>query len=479
MKEVHSEGEEIGLEEVRRAIKKLKNGKAGGVCGIQAEMVKAGGFTMIRWLKEVFDVAWRSGRTPQEWREAIIIPIHKKGCKAECGNYRGISLLSVVGKVYARILSDRLREETNGVVMDKQGGFRPGRGCVVDQIFNVRQVIEKVIEKDRVAFAAFVDLEKAYDSVSRDKLWLALKEHNVSKQLLSAMQSLYENGWARVRVGERESPQVQVRKGVRQGCPLSPWLFNVFIDKIVSEARKRFQGSVRLSTGQVEVLLFADDLVVLAESEEALQNNLQVVNDELEVWGMRANWLKTKVMRIARKPEECRIEVNSERVEQIEEMKYLGAMISGNGSMDGEVELRIGMAARMIGAIGSSVLGRKELTKGTKLRVVNAMVLPTLTYGCETWTLQTRHRGRVEAMQMRVMRRIEGVTRLDSIRNVDLRDRLKQEGVLDLVKRRQQRWKQRLEEMDDSRIKKRVYDGEIAGRRPRGRPRKRWTNNFD
>ena len=171
--------------------------------------------------------------------------------------------------------------------------------------------------------------------------------------------------------------------------------------------------------------------------------------------------------------------MNSERVEQVEEMKYLGAMISGNRSMDGEVELRIGMAARMIGAIRSSVLGRKELTKGTKLRVVNAMVLPTLTYGCEAWTLQTRHRGRVEAMQMRVMRRIEGVTRLDRIRNVDLRDRLKQEGVLDLVKRRQQRWKQRLEEMDDSRITKRVYDGEIAGRRPRGRPRKRWTNNID
>ena len=84
---------------------------------------------------------------------------------------------------------------------------------------------------------------------------------------------------------------------------------------------------------------------------------------------MRANWMKTKVM--ARKPEECRIEVNGERVEEDggDEL-YLGAMISGNGSMDGEVELRIGMVARMIGAIGSSVLGRKELTKGTKLRVV-------------------------------------------------------------------------------------------------------------
>ena len=80
---------------------------------------------------------------------------------------------------------------------------------------------------------------------------------------------------------------------------------------------------------------------------------------------------------------------------------------------------------------------------------------------------------------MRAMRPIEGVTRLDKIRNMDLRDRLKQEGVLDLVKGKQQRWKRRLEEMDDRRITKRVYDDEIAGRQPRGRPRKRWTNNFD
>ena len=80
------------------------------------------------------------------------------------------------------------------------------------------------------------------------------------------------------------------------------------------------------------------------------------------------------------------------------------------------------------------------------------------------WTLQTKHGGRVDAMQMRIMRRIEGVTKLDKIRNVDLRDRLKQGGVLDLVKGRQQRWKQRLEEMDDRRITKRVYDNEIAGR---------------
>ena len=93
----------------------------------------------------------------------------------------------------------------------------------------VRQVTEKVIEKDKVVYAAFVDLEKAYDSVSRSKLWVALKDYGVKGKLLAAVQSLYEEGWARVRVAGKESCPFQVWKGVRQGCPLSPWLFNIFI----------------------------------------------------------------------------------------------------------------------------------------------------------------------------------------------------------------------------------------------------------
>ena len=165
---------------------------------------------------------------------------------------------------------------------------------------------------------------------------------------------------------------------------------NTPIDRIVSQARKKFYGSVRLTTGEVEVLLFADDLMMMAESEEALQHNMQELNDRLEEWEMKANWQKTRVMRIGRKKDVCTVEVNGQEVKQVEVMKYLGVMISSDGSMDSEVEQRIGMASKMIGAIGRTVLGRKELTKDTKVRVVNAMVIPTLTYGCEAWTLQAR-----------------------------------------------------------------------------------------
>ena len=129
----------------------------------------------------------------------------------------------------------------------------------------MRQVFEKVIKKDKVVYAAFVDLGKAYDSVSRVAV-------GVRGKLLVAVPSLYEDGWARVRVGGRESSRFQVKSGVRQGCPLSSWPFNIFIDRIATEARKKFYGSVRLSTGQLEGLLFADDLVMLAETEKALQH---------------------------------------------------------------------------------------------------------------------------------------------------------------------------------------------------------------
>ena len=119
--------------------------------------------------------------------------------RLECTNYRGISLLSVVGEVFARVLYDRVKGLTEGSVMDEQGGFRSGRGCL-DQIFAVKQVIEKMIEKDKVLFMVFIDLEKAYDNVCREKLWRTLFDYGIRGRLLRSIKALYEGGRARVKV---------------------------------------------------------------------------------------------------------------------------------------------------------------------------------------------------------------------------------------------------------------------------------------
>ena len=209
-------------------------------------------------------------------------------------------------------------------------------------------------------------------------------------ELLRAIQALYEGGKACVKVGQSETEMFDVQKGVKQGCTLSPWLFNVFVDEVVKEARRDFVSEVKLITRGVEVLMFTDDMVLMVESAKGLENNLGVMSEALRRWELKVNWKKTKVMRIARQKGACEVRIGHQELEQVDEMKYLGVVISANGSMEKEVEeggLRIANTTRMIGGMSEVVLRRNELSKNAKVKVVNATMIPTLMYGCEAWSL--------------------------------------------------------------------------------------------
>ncbi len=149
----------------------MKVGKASGPHGITAVMLKYGGEIVVDWMMWICNLAWVQSKVPEDWRKAIIVTLYKgKGNREECNNYRGISLLSVPGKIYGRILNERMMKITDKSVGDEQGGFWKDKGCI-DQIFAVKILVEKCLEKDRKLFAAFMDLEKAYDRVDRKGLW--------------------------------------------------------------------------------------------------------------------------------------------------------------------------------------------------------------------------------------------------------------------------------------------------------------------
>ena len=169
-------------------------------------------------------------------------------------------------------------------------------------------------------------------------------------------------------------------------------------------------------------------VVMYVRIGRGLQSNLRLMNDVLSRWELKVNWRKTKVMRVARKSQECAVKIGEEIIEQVDAMKYLGVMISSDGSMDKEVE-----AQRV------TVLRRKELSRSTKLMVVNAIVMPTLIYGCEIWSLSKRQQSKVATTQTNECFEEEGVSRLDRVRNVDVREKLQQEGVLGIVKSKQER----------------------------------------
>ena len=277
-----------------------------------------------------------------------------------------------------------------------------------------------MLEKNKQMVIACIDLEKAYDKVCRVRLWQVLECYGIQGGLMTAIRSMYLGSQACVRANGKMSGWFPITQGVRQGCVMSPWLFNVFMDGIIREVKENLQGGVQLTTTNVQMLLFADDVVMVTEKDD-MQRNLDEMKKVMEKWGMKMRWGKTKVMMVSRTEEECKLSIEGEDIEDVKKLKYLGAMISADGRCDEEIEQRVGAAAKVVGAMRKEVLERRELLKKTKLRVFNAMVVPTLTYGCETWTMQKRHEGKIQACEMMFLRRVEGVTRMDRVRNEAVR----------------------------------------------------------
>ena len=168
---------------------------------------------------------------------------------------------------------------------------------------------------------------------------------------------------------------------------MSPWLFNIFMDNIVREAKQRFEGGVEMETGTIQLLLFADDLMLVTERDEDAERNVKVLDEVMMKWRMTINRGKTKVMVVKRGGGTCNITVNGVEIENVKTMKYLGAMLDEEGSCEAEVDHRIGSVSKVIGAMRKEIIDQRELSKATKLRVINATVMPTLLYACETWTL--------------------------------------------------------------------------------------------
>ena len=214
---------------------------------------------------------------------------------------------------------------------------------------------------------ACIDLEKAYDKACRVRLWQVLERYGIQGGLMTAIRSMYLGSQACVRASGKMSGWFHITQGVRQGCVMSPWLFNVFMDGIIREVKENLQGGVQLTTTNVQMLLFADDVVMVTEKKDDMQRNLDEMNKVMEKWGTKMHWGKTKVMVVSRTEEECKLSIEGEDINDVKKLKYLGSMISADGRCDEEIEQRVGAAAKVVGAMRKEVLERRELLKKTKL----------------------------------------------------------------------------------------------------------------
>jgi len=274
----------VSAELVRKALIKMKCGKAAGPSDIVAEILKVAGEEGVELVRLLAETVFISCDIPKDWEKSFFLNLYKGKAEAlDRVNYRGLKLTDEVIKLLERMLDSSIR---NMVDIDEiQLGFVPGRGTT-DAIFIARQLQEKYFAAKKTLYFAFVDHEKAFDRVRRKVLWWTLRSLGVEEWAVHVIQGMYVNARSRVRVNGQYSEEIAVGIGVHQGSVLSPLLFILVLEALSHEFR----------TAVPWELLFADDLVVIANSLEECISKLRVWKAGMESKGLRVNMKKTKFL---------------------------------------------------------------------------------------------------------------------------------------------------------------------------------------
>ena len=260
---------------------------------------------------------------PKDWRRSFVVPLFKDGDPELVGNYRGIALGSCVAKVWTRVLTGRLGEfAEESILTEAQGGFRAKRRCA-DQILILRGVCELRKRKKKGTWLGFMDVSKAYDTVWRDGLWEKLRRYGVEEDFVRWCEALYEGVEGSVLMDNEQSRRFSVEEGLRQGCPLSPLLYSIYVMGMVEELEKKGVG-VKVDGMWCGALLYADDIVLIADSSAELQKMLDVVGGYANKWKFRFNVRKSKVLVVGEKCDQGNLNINSKEMEEVESFKYLG-----------------------------------------------------------------------------------------------------------------------------------------------------------
>jgi len=502
----HRKDESLGklptLEEVEIAIKAMKNNKASGPDNIPAEIFKNGGPLIISQLHKLIVKIWINEEIPKDLRDGLIITIYKKkGDRSDCGNHRGITLLSIAGKILTRILNSRLSPLAENILPESQYGFRPSRGTT-DMIFTARQLQEKCREQNQPLYMAFIDLTKAFDSVGRELLWKILSKAGCPEKFIKIMRLLHDDMTAVVISNGEATDSFGVNSGVKQGCVAAPTLFSIFIAAVLHLVRdklppgilmtyrmdggifnlSRLKAKTKTKVSSIIELQYADDNAICALKEEDLQIIINAFADAYSKLGLTINVKKTQVLHqpapnvVAQPPN---ININGQKLENVDKFIYLGSNLSSKANIDDEISYRLRCANAAFGKLSKRVFEDRDLRTETKIMVYHAVVLPTLLYASETWTTYRRHIKDLERFHQRCLRKILKVSWETLRTNLSILEQSGCTSIEYLITKNQLRWAGHLVRRQDSFLPKQIFYSELThGRRHVGRPRKRFKDEL-
>ena len=385
----------ITPDEILRGIKNLKNGKTSGLDNILNEHIKSTSNIFIPVYEKLFNIILDTGIFPEQWSTGCILPIYKsKGDLGDVKNYRPITILSCLGKLFTSIINTRLNDylEEYMLLAEDQAGFRK-QYSTLDHIYSLHALIEILKIKKQKLFACFVDFSSAFDSVWRAGLWHKLVQHNVNGKVFNVIFNMYEDIKSCVSLMGNNSGFFGSFAGVRQGENLSPVLFSIYLNDLGNFLLHNSDNGLKIY-GESEdfmiylrliVLLYADDTIILANSENDLQAILNKFETYCQTWKLNINNDKTKIVIFgAKKTDSFNFKLNGKNVQITDKYKYLGIYFSQSRSFLTARKHIVEQAKKAMYLLFYRI-HNLNLPVDLQLKLFDHTVLPILTYACEIW----------------------------------------------------------------------------------------------
>ncbi|XP_050392671.1 uncharacterized protein LOC126811173 isoform X1 [Patella vulgata] len=403
---------DITANELDIVIIKAENGKSCGNDKLPYEVLRYARVKNV--LLRLFQLCLNTGYVPSAWKTAILSPIPKDSSKDPRipTNYRSINLLSCVSKLYSSLLNIRLVSflEDNNVIVEEQNGFRPHRSCL-DHVFVTNSIVRTRILNKQHSFSAFIDFQKALDCIDRESLFYKLLINNVDGNFYNSIKSMYTNTSSYVRINSQTSVSFPCSSGVRQGDNLSPTLFNLYINDLARGLNELNKG-IDIGGRKVCVLLYADDIILLAPTESDLQTMLDYTAEWCKKWRLSINNSKTNIVhfRPKRKPKSTsQFQFGTQNIEYASSYKYLGITLDEHLNFENCATILSQSGSRAMGAVISKIHSYKTISFKTYEKLYESCVVPITDYCSGVWGF--KQFDKIDQTQNRAIRYFFGLHR--------------------------------------------------------------------
>ena len=455
-------------EEVEASLKKMSKKKAPGPDDITSDMFILGGEPVLKYLTKTFNEILTTTQIQPTWDEAKVIIIYKKGDPGDIKNYRPISLLSHSYKLFTRLLQTRMENILDQNQPRDQAGFRR-KFSTIDHIYTLNQIIEKTNEYNLPLCVGFIDYEKAFDSVEHFAIFEALRKININETYVQILENIYRKATASIHMDDLVSEKFQIKRGVRQGDPISPKLFSAAIETIFQTVD--LDKGLNIDGETLINLRFADDVALTTNNMTEMEEELNRLNKNSKNIGLKMHKGKTKYMTNFQNDQEIHIE--SEKIEEVTNYKYLGQTTYLKDTTKEEVTCRIRAGWSCFGK-NREIFQDDKMPLSLKRQVFDQCVLPTMTYGCQTWSLTKATTQRLRTAQRAMERKMLKAKLKDKIPCREIRAKTNIKDVVKFAAKQKWKWAGHVARLNDNRWTKRITDWQPRyGKRSRGRQARR------